>query len=81
MMLWHQGAETIWRSVVKSISNNIKIAGECKGTYSLAGAVYTVYDKQGLQSEKLTTGRKIGTGTLEVKPWSDTVKETTAPVG
>ena len=67
--------------VVKSIGNNIKIAGECKGTYSLAGAVYTVYDEAGTAVGKLTTDEKGRTGTLEVKPGKYTVKETTAPVG
>ena len=67
--------------VVKSIGNNIKIAGECKGTYSLAGAVYTVYDESGKVVGNLTTDDKGRTGTLEVKPGKYTVKETTAPVG
>lgn len=67
--------------VVKSIGNNIKIAGECKGTYSLAGAVYTVYDEAGTAVGKLTTDEKGRTGTLEVKPGKYTIKETTAPVG
>ena len=67
--------------VVKSIGNNIKITGECKGTYSLAGAVYTVYDESGKAVGNLTTDDKGRTGTLEVKPGEYTVKETVAPVG
>lgn len=67
--------------VVKSIGNNIKITGECKGTYSLAGAVYTVYDESGKAVGNITTDDKGRTGTLEVKPGKYTVKETTAPVG
>ena len=67
--------------VIKAVGNNVRITGECAGAYSLAGAVYTVYDEAGNVVGTLTTDQNGKTGSIDVKPGKYTVKETTAPVG
>lgn len=65
----------------KSVGNNDDIVKACKGTYTLAGAVYTVYDVNDKEVGKLTVNSNGDSDEIQVKPGHYKVKETTAPAG
>ena len=65
---------------VKKSSANTSIT-DGNDMYSLAGAVFTVYDAGGSSVGTLTTDASGNTGTLALTPGTYTVKETTAPEG
>ena len=65
---------------MKKASNRTSIT-EDNGCYSIAGAVYTVYDSGGSTVGKLTLKADGTSNTLELPEGKYTVKETTAPPG
>ena len=70
---------TGYLSITKSSSNtNMSSGNSC---YSLAGAVFTVYDSSGGKVATLTTNSSGKTASLELDAETYTVKETTAPAG
>ncbi len=64
----------------KSIANDANLVNQCPELYTLAGAVYGVY-QNGSQVGTLTTDANGDTNTLDLAPGSYTVKEITAPEG
>mgnify|MGYP001771144962 CR=1 FL=1 len=80
----HQGLITRTNPVgylqIKKSSANTSIT-DGNDMYSLAGAVFTVYDAGGSSVGTLTTDASGNTGTLTLTPGTYTVRETTAPEG
>lgn len=67
--------------VVKTVGDNKALTVECGGVYSLAGAVYTVYDENNVAAGTMTTDASGRSGSLELEPGNYTVRETRAPNG
>ena len=65
---------------MKKVSNRTSITNG-NTCYSIAGAVYTVYDKNGAVAGTLTLDSNGNSNTIDLAEGSYTVKETTAPPG
>ncbi|MBR0379485.1 MAG: VaFE repeat-containing surface-anchored protein [Mogibacterium sp.] len=65
---------------MKKVSNRTAITNG-NTCYSIAGAVYTVYDKNGAAAGTLTLDANGNSNTIELPEGNYTVKETTAPPG
>lgn len=65
----------------KSVANNKALTDLCKNQYSLAGAVYGVYDSSNVKVGTLTTDASGKSNTIDVKPGTYTLREEKAPNG
>lgn len=65
----------------KSVANNKALTDLCKNQYSLAGAVYGVYDSSNAKVGTLTTDASGKSNTIDVKPGTYTLREEKAPNG
>lgn len=65
---------------MKKVSNRTSITNG-NTCYSIAGAVYTVYDKNGAAAGTLTLDANGNSNTIDLVEGNYTVKETTAPPG
>lgn len=65
----------------KSVANNKALTDLCKNQYSLAGAVYGVYDSSNTKVGTLTTDASGKSNTIDVKPGTYTLREEKAPNG
>ena len=65
---------------MKKVSNRTSITNG-NTCYSIAGAVYTVYDKNGAAAGTLTLDANGNSNTIDLAEGNYTVKETTAPPG
>ncbi|MBQ6151549.1 MAG: hypothetical protein IJJ03_07840, partial [Mogibacterium sp.] len=65
---------------MKKVSNRTSIT-DGNGLYSIAGAVYTVYDSSGKEAGTLTLKANGESNTIDLMEGTYTVKETTAPPG
>ena len=65
----------------KSVANNKALTDLCKNQYSLAGAIYGVYDSSNAKVGTLTTDASGKSNTIDVKPGTYTLREEKAPNG
>lgn len=68
-------------TLTKKASSNTALTSLCPENYSLAGAVYGVYDNAGKEVGRLTTNAEGRANTLTLAAGSYSVKEISAPKG